>query len=486
MLDAAGAGEPRVEEVEVAPTDPQRLAELIGAERLAAFGELAERLRRRLADRCVWQVNSTARGGGVAEMLRSHLAYVRGAGVDARWLVIPGSLAFFSLTKRIHHALHGSPGDGGPLGDRERRLYEETLHTALPGIVARLGARDVIVLHDPQTAGLIPELARLGHPVIWRCHVGSERTSSEIDRAWDFLAPYVSRARACVFTRASYIPACCDGKRGAVISPAIDPLSPKNQELAPDVVRAILAHVGILAGPAPATPPVFRRSDGSPRRVDRCADIRRGGPAPAWEDPVITQVSRWDPLKDPVGVLRGFERLLEMGAPPEAHLVLAGPSVRAVADDPEAVATYEGVEAVWRSLPFAVRRRSSLVSLPLVDVEENAAIVNALQRHATVVVQKSLEEGFGLTVSEAMWKARPVVASAVGGITDQIVDGEHGVLLADPTDRDAFAGALRDLLLGDPARRERLGANARARVAEHFLVSSAITAYGRLLETLDV
>ena len=158
-------------------------------------------------------------------------------------------------------------------------------------------------------------------------------------------------------------------------------------------------------------------------RVDRQADIIRHGPAPAWHT-LVVQVSRWDPLKDPIGVLRGFATLVNGTAPAGAELVLAGPDVTTVSDDRREHA-FASVVAAW-SLPEGARARVHLVSLPMTDIEENAAVG---QRHAAVVVQKSLLEGFGLTVTEAMWKGRPVIASRIGGIQDQIVDGEHGLLL---------------------------------------------------------
>jgi trehalose synthase len=181
------------------------------------------------------------------------------------------------------------------------------------------------------------------------------------------------------------------------------------------------------------------------------------------------------------GVMRGFVE----GVDPArgAHLILAGPSVNGVADDPEAVQVYEECLTLWRALPHAARGRVHLACVPMIDPDEAAAIVNALQRHATVVVQKSLAEGFGLTVAEAMWKTRPVLASAVGGIVDQIVDGEHGVLVDDATDLATF-GAELDGLLGDPERRTRLGEAARRRIGEEFLGDRHLQQYGRLFEAM--
>lgn len=167
-----------------------------------------------------------------------------------------------------------------------------------------------------------------------------------------------------------------------------------------------------------------------------------------------------------------------------AHLVLAGPSCAGVTDDPEGINTLAAVVTEWRQLPPAVRKRIHIASLPTADVEENAAIVNALQRHATVIVQKSLHEGFGLTVTEAMWKARPVIASAVGGIRDQIEDGRTGLLLEDPTDLTAFGAAIARLL-DNPDEARRMGERGRAYVIAHFLGFDSLLRYGSLIESLD-
>jgi trehalose synthase len=228
--------------------------------------------------------------------------------------------------------------------------------------------------------------------------------------------------------------------------------------------------------------PTFVREDGSPGRVDRQVDVVRLGQAPSWETPLIVQVSRWDPLKDPIGVMRGFVQAT--GAAAEgATLILAGPNVSAVSDDPEGGETFAAVVKAWSALPAGDRGRVHLASLPMVDIEENAAIVNALQRHAVIVVQKSLREGFGLTVTEAMWKARPVVASRIGGIQDQIIDGEHG-LLVDPHDLTAFGGAV-SRLLDNREYAERLGANARARVTTEYLGVRHLVQYAELLRRIS-
>jgi trehalose synthase len=188
------------------------------------------------------------------------------------------------------------------------------------------------------------------------------------------------------------------------------------------------------------------------------------------------QVSRWDRLKDPVGVMQGFAQFVAPHA--DGHLVLAGPGASAVDDDPEEASVLREVEDQWKALTPPVRDRVHLARLPMADGEENAAIVNALQRRATVVVQKSIREGFGLTVAEAMWKGRPVVASRVGGIQDQIEDGRSGVLV-DPRDLAGFGSAVT-AVLADPARAEQLGESAKARVRREFLAPRLLMQQARL------
>jgi trehalose synthase len=261
-----------------------------------------------------------------------------------------------------------------------------------------------------------------------------------------------------------------------VIPPSIDAFTPKNQPLPPGTVESILRAAGIH-GERPNGAASFTRVDGSPGRVGRRIE-RNGWPPLPGSAPAVVQVSRWDRLKDPAGVLRAFAEGIAPST--EAHLVLAGPSTAAVADDPEGPEVLAEVTSEASRMPDAVRERIHLFSLPMDDLQENAAIVNALQRRADVVVQKSVAEGFGLTVAEAMWKARPVVASAVGGIQDQVVDGESGVLV-EPDDLDGFADAVLGLLK-DPARAEWMGHNARERVRGAFLGARHLEQYVDLFE----
>ena len=476
----AAASPLRPVEVRVPVQPLARFAELVDPAAYEGWRATIQSTTEALRGHVWWHVSSTARGGGVAEMMGPLIGYARDAGVDARWMVIAGSPEFFALTKRLHNRLHADGGDGGALGAAERRLYERVLreNAAELAVVVRRG--DVVVLHDPQTAGLARSLRGRGAIVVWRCHIGHEDLRHPlVEEGWEFLRPPLEHAHATVFSRQAYVPAFCRDGRVAVVRPAIDPFSPKNQEMSPAVVRAILVRCGLVEGPIDGVVCGFNRDDGSPGRVDRGADILRLGRAPDVEVPLVVQVSRWDRLKDHLGVMHGFVRLEEPEAA-GAHLVLAGPSVTGVADDPEGPAVLAELTAAWRALPHESRRRVQIASLPMVDPGENAAMVNALQRHAAVIVQKSLQEGFGLTVTEAMWKGRAVVASAAGGIVDQIDDGREGVLLDDPADLDGLAATLRRLL-GDPPEARRLGEAARERVRTESLVIRLLADYARLI-----
>jgi trehalose synthase len=406
-----------LKDVGIARLDPGRFQAVLDPEDCRRLlGRLA-RAAERLAGRRLWQVNSTEQGGGVAEMLQFLLGYLAGAGIDTRWVVIEGNQEFFEVTKRVHHLLHGQPGDGGELDEPARASYRQTLKEPLGELQPRVEPGDVVVLHDPQTAGLAPALKQQGATVIWSCHVGIDQPNDLARTAWEFLRPAVQQADAYVFSRSAHCWEGLDRARLAVIAPLID------QPIPPSA-------------------------------------------------PLVVQVSRWDPLKDPLGVLQGFSRHVphELGA----HLLLAGPATASVSDDPEGDQVLQQVRRAGAALPRADRDRVHLACLPMEDLEENAAMVNAIQRRADVIVQKSLAEGFGLTVAEAMWKARPVLASRVGGIQDQIRHGTSGLLLEDPSDLVGFGRAIRTLLT-DRDQAQRLGVAAHRRVGQEYLAPRRLT-----------
>jgi trehalose synthase len=394
--------------------------------------------------------------------------------------VIAGNDPFFGLTKRIHNNLHSAPGDGGDLGEAEHRIYDEALAPNIEEFTALVKPEDIVIVHDPQPAGLIPPLKEMGVPVIWRCHVGIDTPSDLSRRAWNFLKPYVEPADVYVFSRRQFVWEGLDDDKIELIAPVIDAFSPKNQELDPETVAAILHVAGLSEDGAGNGNPLFHEIDGTPQRVMRQAELAEERPLRS-DDPMVLQVSRWDRLKDPIGVIQGFAQ--HVAPETDAHLVYAGPAVDAVADDPEGAEVLREAQELYRGLPDETRERVHLACLPMDDLGENAAIVNALQRRANVVVQKSIAEGFGLTVAEGMWKARPVVASRIGGIQDQIVDGVSGVLLDDPTDLAAYGAQVRELL-HEPDRAQKMGHEAYERVRDDFLAVRSLLQYLALTQKL--
>lgn len=436
------------------------LQDLVGADRTRRMREAAAAIRERLGGGTLWHVNSTAAGGGVAEMLHTLLPLYRSLGVRAGWLVLGGDEPFFAATKRLGVALYGAADGGGPLAQAEQAHYSRTLEAEAEQIAELVGPEDVLLLHDHQTAGLADLLAGKVKAVYWRCHVGVDEPTAPAEMAWDFLAPLLDEANGLLFSVRRHVPARLRRHRFAVLPPFISPFSPKNRALDSETVQACLARCGLRAG-----------GSGAQGRSARVIADR----APRTGEPLLTQVSRWDRLKDMDGVLTAFAT---WGG--EGYLALVGPDPTAIPDDVEQNAWFEKCLSARAALPARKRERTALVRLPMADLDENALLVNGIQRAADVVVQKSLAEGFGLTVTEAMWKSRVVVASAVGGIQEQITHGHDGLLVTDPTDGPAF-GALLAAAVAPELAAGPMGARAHQRVLRDFLPDREVVTTAQLL-----
>jgi trehalose synthase len=336
-----------------------------------------ESARPLLGGRQIWFVNATAVGGGVAEMLRSLAPYALGAGIDARWVVIGGSPPFFAVTKELHNQLHGHARRR--LGEEARAIYESTVASHAKTLASAMKPGDVVVLHDPQPGALVAPLRDAGAIVIWRSHIGTDRPTPVTRGAWDFLVPYIGPAeRSCSRASGSCRPSSATGACRS-FAPSIDPTGAKNSFMAATTVEAILHETSLVrAGRTSRSPPGFVRRNAA-SRLRRRAQVVRYGPGPRLGvDPLVLHLARWDRLKDPVGVMRGFTRrvLSEL----DAYLVIAGPAPGTVADDPEAEEMFEEVVRAWGALPARKRSRVQLAVLPKEDSDENAPIVNALQR----------------------------------------------------------------------------------------------------------
>jgi trehalose synthase len=435
-------------EVELKPRSLSALTAVLPSDQAAKLETAISQARQSLDGRTIWNVNATASGGGVAEMLYTLLGYLIDAGVDARWLVLDGDEEFFAITKSIHNAVHGV-GDPSEFTDSRHAGYRRVLHNNnLPMMLEQVRRQDLVLLHDPQAAGLLQPLKDAGIAVAWRSHIGRDVPNEQSTAAWEFLRSYVDGADAIVFSRPQYAPTWVVADRLWIIPPSIDPLAVKNRQMASDACQRVMARAGLVS------------MDDTSQTT-----IVQGGPPPSPSDRLVVQVSRWDRLKDMPGVMSGFARA---DLPEDVHLLLVAPAVTGVSDDPEGEAVLAESLAEWEGLPAGMKDRISLISLPMDDIEANAMMVNAIQRRATVVAQKSLAEGFGLTVAEAMWKSKPIVASAVGGIQDQITSGRDGLLIDDPEDLDAFALALQRMVTDKHLARQ-VARSAHRRVLENFL-----------------
>ncbi len=376
----------------------------------------------------VLHVNATAYGGGVAELLATHVALSRDVGLDAEWQVIHGSDEFFAVTKNVHNALQGQ--DIGWDTSMERIYLEKVLENAL--LIE--GEYDFIVIHDPQPAA-IREFIR-GHAQdrentkwVWRCHIDLTDANASV---WEFFRPYVQQYDAAVFTMPEFVPSTLELDRVLKMPPCIDPLSVKNLDLALPFVNELCRGYGVRA-----------------------------------EDPLMVQVSRFDPWKDPIGVIEAFRIVRE--EIPDLQLVLAGSMAT---DDPEGFHFWELTNDARAGDP-AIHLLSNIQQVGSVQI-------NAFQRAAEVVLQKSLREGFGLTVSEALWKGRPVVGGRCGGITLQIDDGVDGYLV----DSVEEAATRTTELLRDPEKADEMGRVGREHVRKNFLSTRELEDWLRLFGEL--
>lgn len=444
----------------------------------------------RLRGRKVWMVNSTAQGGGVAEMMPKLVSLLNELGLCTEWVVMgTDQPSFFDLTKRLHNLIHGA-GDPG-LQAEDQQLYAAVSSENAVELKQRIGPDDILVIHDPQPLGMGALLKQeLGVPFIFRCHIGLDEDRPETRAAWGFLQPYAEACDWAVFSCPEYIPPYLAGKAG-IITPAIDPLSFKNRELSPHKMAGILKNSGLVRSRHPVVPEAFPeqatrlRPDGSFAPLSEENDL--GIPF----RPLVTQISRWDRLKGFEPLLEAFVHLKQSIRTRDvsnrhlrrlslARLVMAGPDPAAVADDPEAQDVLRDLTETYRRLPHWIQEDVALVSLPMRSRDENALMVNSLQRSSSIVVQNSVREGFGLTVTEAMWKQCSVLGSRACGIRQQIRDGVDGCLIPDSENPTEIADLL-DTLLDDLAARARHGHSAQRRSHSEFLVFTQVR---RWLETL--
>jgi len=357
----------------------------------------------------ILHLNATPYGGGVSELLRSVVPLLNDQGLAADWRIISGDEPFFQVTKAIHNGLQGA---AVTLSDADRARYLATSRANAGGL--DVAAYDFIFVHDPQPAALLPFTGKGQARWIWRSHIDTANANPEV---WSFVRPFLAEYDASVFTMLDFVPADLP-TRAEIIPPAIDPRNPKNLALPVETARQVLEWIGV--------------------RTER---------------PLVTQVSRFDPWKDPLGVIEACKRVREQV--PDLQLALVGSMA---SDDPEGWEMYRAIRAAIAG-DKNVHVFTNLIGVGNIEV-------NAFQALSNVVIQKSLREGFGLVVAEALWKGTPVIAGRAGGIPLQMADGKGGILVDGV---DACARAILDLL-GDRERARALGASGRERVRRHFLI----------------
>ena len=372
----------------------------------------------------ILSVNATSYGGGVSELLRSSVPLLRDLGLTVDWKVIGGDEDFFHATKALHNALQGAPRS---LTAAEKAAYMRCLQENAATLD---GDYDFIIVHDPQPAGLLQAHGKGSTRWVWRCHIDTSEPNPD---AWSFLEPLLAEFDAAVFTMPDFVPPDFPVDRVETIAPAIDPLSPKNIDLERGMASQILDWIGLDL----------------PGRL-------------------VTQVSRFDQWKDPLGVIDAYRLVRE--EIPDLQLALVGSMAL---DDPEGWDVYRQVSEV--------AEREELIHVYTNLTGVGNVEVNAFQRLSEVIVQKSIREGFGLVVSESLWKGTPVVAGRAGGIPMQMPDGTGGVLV--DSVEDCATAMLK--LLEDRELAEQLGHSGREHVRQHFLLPRLLMEELRLLASID-
>jgi trehalose synthase len=414
-----------LERVPLLEKDIAQYADVVGAQAVAQIREAAAPLE----GARVLHVSATAYGGGVAELLATHVPLLRSVGIDAEWQVLHGSDEFFTITKQVHNALQGADIEWTP---QMQRTYLERI---LDNSLLLEDGYDVVVVHDPQPAALLhflrdhPSLANGRTRWIWRCHIDLTVANPTV---WEFFRPFVELHDASVWTLAEFVPSSLKMEHVVELHPSIDPLSVKNLDLARPFCEELTHQYGI--------------------------DTKR---------PIVCQISRFDPWKDPIGVVDAFRMVREQV--PDAQLLLAGSMAT---DDPEGFRVWEETERA-RAGDRDIHLLSNLHQVGSVQI-------NAFQRIANVMVQKSRREGFGLTVSEALWKGRPVVGGRAGGIKLQVIDDYSGYLV------DSIEGCAQRIidLLADPVGADAMGSQGREHVRSNFLATRELHDWLLLLSEL--
>jgi trehalose synthase len=456
-------------------------------------------------NRRIININSTATGGGVAEMLPRILYTMRAFKLDVEWMVITADWKpeFFNITKKIHNFLHGqNPGNCKvSFDDNDRAVFEEVNKKNADDFVKNhLRKGDIVFIHDPQPSALITTIrekyTKEEVPCLWRCHIGFDQRTPETDAAWGFLERYVKQYDLSVFSAKEYVPDFAPDPR--IVYPSLHPLDFKNKFLSVYESRNVLIKAGLVHEDKkwiteeekyPWKIKMLRQDKSFVVPADD-EELRNYG---FLERPLLLQISRWDRLKGWTELLEGYADIKQNpdkyvnDSHPDAKehrhfiermgLVFGGPDASKIADDPEGLEVFVSLIDQISSYPKEVQRSIAMLSLPLDSRSQNALIVNALQRVACVVIQNSLREGFGLTLLEAMWKQRPCIASDACGLRQQMRPGEDGLMINNPHEPKNVSKTIWDMIEAGEEKRNVMARNAKKRAIDNFLVYTQCANY---------
>lgn len=458
----------------VEPRPLARVTEFFDCARLELLQQIAPKVRQNLTGNIVYNLDAGSSSAGASEMIYAVLAGIQALGVQTRWYTCDLDVGSSDELAGLDTMLQGI-ADHVVLPTSED--YEAKVADVAEELATRANPGDVIVLHSPLMAGVAPRLKSAGLRVVWRCHAGPDCATASSAAAWEFLRPYLVHVDAIIVTRPQHRPPWPERPKTVIIPPSIDPGAARNANMPADVIVNTLSRASIMWGGDPNLHVEFQRNDGSWGAVRRHHDVLVRGSLLPHDARVITQVGRWDHMKDMRAVVTAFGDYIDQ-LDNDVHLLLVGP--RPSAPEHDSTEVLDEVCHVVDGLAPATQSRVHIAALPTDDADEGAHLINAIQRRSTIVVQKSLAEGFGLAIAEAMWKGKPVVASAVGGLQDQIEDETNGLLVADPSDHSAFMKQICRLL-DNTQFASQLGSRAHESVRAHYLGDRHLLQFADLL-----
>lgn len=452
----------------------------------------------------IWMINSTSIGGGVAEMLPMLITMFKDTtNINIKWVVLQTkNKSFFNITKQIHNNIHGvfNPKTMEILNKSHRLILESICKKACDELIPLIKPNDIIIIHDPQPLAMIKFLKKShkcnDNIIIWRSHIGIDDKQNEItNKTWKFLKPYINLSDHIIFSLKDYIPNYIIKENKIpynIIPPAICPFTPKNIELTHNELLKILANSNIVYYPSSDSNKSLswkykvKRVCGKTGKLIECSNDKYTNFNLLF-NPIICQISRWDHLKGWIQLIHAFVYLkqnIDKQYIKNMILILGGPDPSFIQDDPEGIKVFNDLCKYYQSLNNDINIQNSIyiLSLPMNNRDENALIVNALQRLSSIIVQNSLREGFGLTVTEAMFKGTPIIASSVGGIKTQVFNQINGITINDPTNYKSVANSIINMINSGNIKMKKYAIKGKENVIDKFLIWSQCRNY---LDTLN-